>query len=303
MDLLKPSLAALDSSHRADLIKAATSPSSAMRAKARAFPERLLAQGCVPLLCWHHFEELLAIEDDAIVEARLAFIESLPMIAWIQALDEPHGFGAITDVVAAEAMAVCDGADSPAAVRDLARTRLVRVGSGLDAIGPDRWVWHVLRPLILERNIESRTITAIAPVQFMDGSTPLGALMNRRFASAGEVKAQFAAMTGALSREIAKHGDRRIHNPGELAAAFFAETAQMAPWSAVSVADFVIKVAESQGVRAEEITPQMTVDSWARWACSAPSCARSPRRPADRSRNCGGACGWNNARTGSSTTP
>jgi len=260
MDLLKSSLVALDSSHWADLIKAATSPSSAMRAKARAFPAQLLAQGCVPLLCWHHFEELLAIEDDAIVDARLAFIESLPFIAWIQSLDEPHGFGAITDVVAAEAMAICDGADTPLAVRDQARARLVRSWRALDAIGPDRWVWHLLRPDILERNICSRTITAIAPVKFMDGSTPVRALMAQSLRSADEVKVQFAAMTRMLTGEIARHGDRRIENPQDLAATFCADTAQLAPWSSASVGEFVIGVAEAQGVRAEEITPEMTVD-------------------------------------------
>lgn len=264
MDLLKPSLVALDSSHWANLIKAATSPSSAMRAKARAFPELLLAQGYVPLLCWHHFEELLAIEDDPVVEARLAFIESLPLIAWIQPIGEPHGFGAITDVVAAEALAICDGADNPAAVRDEAKARLVRVGSGLDAIGPDRWVWHLLRPSILEHNARSRTIMAIAPVKFIDGSTPISTLMNQSLRPAEEIKAQLAIMTRRLAGEIAVHGDRRIRNPEDIAAAFFAETAQMAPKSSTAVRDFIFKVAEAQGVRAEEITPEMTIDQLGR---------------------------------------
>lgn len=260
MGLLAPSLVALDSSHWQGLIRATTSPSSAIRDEARAFPAQLLSLGFVPLLCWHHFEELLALDDDAVVEARLAFIESLPLLAWVRSLEEPHGLGAITDVVAAEAMAICDGANTPAAVRDHAKAKLVRIGSGLDALGPDRWVWHLLRPMAQERNVQARTITAIAPVQFMDGKTKLGALMQQQFRPSSEVKAQFENMTRVLTQEIARHGDRRIQNPQEIAATFFRETMQLAPSASATVADFVLKIAEIQGVQAEEITPDMTVE-------------------------------------------
>jgi len=49
--------------------------------KARAFPERLLEQGHVLTLAFHHLEELLSHERDDVVEARLHYLAGLPSIA------------------------------------------------------------------------------------------------------------------------------------------------------------------------------------------------------------------------------
>jgi hypothetical protein len=73
------------------------------------FHNELLDQGKIPFLSWHHLEELLGIEDDARASARIIFLQSLPLIAWMRFPQEPAGLGAITDILAAEAIAVDAG--------------------------------------------------------------------------------------------------------------------------------------------------------------------------------------------------
>jgi hypothetical protein len=46
-------------------------------------------QGIVPLLSLHHLEELLGVQDDATARARVAFLQDLPLLAWLRLpLDE-----------------------------------------------------------------------------------------------------------------------------------------------------------------------------------------------------------------------
>lgn len=63
--LLEPKIIAFDSSRWAKWLDAVSAQNDARRERARTLHARLLDQGHIPLLTWHHFEELLGGEDDA----------------------------------------------------------------------------------------------------------------------------------------------------------------------------------------------------------------------------------------------
>ncbi|WP_029416488.1 hypothetical protein [Brevundimonas bacteroides] len=259
MDLAQPRRLTLDTSHWANLIRDAVSPSSAMRDKARSFPDRLLDQGYVLTLAFHHLEELLNHDKEDLAEARLAYMLDLPFIAWLRSARAPHGPGAITDIMAAEAVAQCEGASSLTAVRDRVRPDLFRYGAAREALGdPD--LWRQLRPLLRASARRARTIAAIAPMTFGNGQAPLSALISSRFRTPEDSHRTLAAMQAAMGQEIASKGDGRIQRPHEIAAEFFNDVADMRPWEETDIWEFIVRTSEARGVRREELRLDMTND-------------------------------------------
>jgi len=61
-----------DTAHLAGLVADIMSDSRERRRGAQRFLPDLLERGWLPLLCWHHIEELLQHRDEHVVDARLA---------------------------------------------------------------------------------------------------------------------------------------------------------------------------------------------------------------------------------------
>jgi hypothetical protein len=230
-----------------------------MRDKARRFPDRLLDQGYVLTLAFHHLEELLNHDREDVVEARLDYLLDLPFVAWLRSGRAPHGPGAITDIMAAEAVAQCEGASSLAAVRDHVRPAMFRYGAAREALGEPE-LWRQLRPLLRASARRARTIAAIAPMTFGNGQAPLSELVAGRFRSPDDSRRMLSAMQAAMEEEIASKGDGRIQSPHEIAAEFFDDVADMRPWDEEDVWTFIVRTSEARGVRREEIRLDMTND-------------------------------------------
>lgn len=196
--------------------------------------------------------------------------------------------GAITDILAAEAVAQCEGASNPAAVRDRAKASLIRFGPASEALG-DLEQWWILRPLLRANRRRARTVAAIAPVEFGHGSTKISDLIAGRFRTPDEAGFALAVMERALGKEIATRGDRRIEDPGRIAGDFFREVAELQPSGETDVWEFIVRTSEARGVRREEIRMDMTGDELG---------ALSPRRPATGSKPCGKRSEWRTAPTG-----
>ncbi|WP_142781901.1 hypothetical protein [Agrobacterium sp. T29] len=108
MMLLKAAIVAPDTSHWANWIDAAITPASPKGQIARDLYQRLLDQGRIPFLSWHHLEELLVVDDPANARARVAYLQSLPLLAWMRMSGE-RILGGIVDILAAEAIAYDSG--------------------------------------------------------------------------------------------------------------------------------------------------------------------------------------------------
>src|SRR5690242_1036915 len=103
--LKAPRYIAFDSSHLAAWARDWSSADATQRARSRALEARLSETGWVPLICWHHLEELLN-HSEAAVEARVDFLCSLPVVGWVARRGGEDFPGGIIDVVGAELRAV-----------------------------------------------------------------------------------------------------------------------------------------------------------------------------------------------------
>ena len=97
-----------------------------------------MERGWLPLLCWHHLEELLQHRDDQLVDARLRYLWNWPLMAWVRPSDAEAGPGSILDVLKAEvAVAHSNPSADALQVRDLARDQRLSFGPATDAIPDD----------------------------------------------------------------------------------------------------------------------------------------------------------------------
>lgn len=239
-------------------IEASRSRDRVRRETARGFHHKLLGQSWIPFLSWHNLEELLAIENDALAQERVAFLRELPMLAWFRLPEEQFGLGAITDIVAAEAIACCEGLEDPNLVASRAKGLLLRFGTGAEAIGENDWVWRAVRHEAVRRSDRAREITAIASFPFLDERMTLGQLLRGRLAGSKEVSSRFVAMGAGLAVEVSTKGDRRIGDPARTAAEFLRQVAELAGQPS-SVRELIVSSYVRCGLELHELRDEMTI--------------------------------------------
>ena len=83
MALLTPKFIAIDSSMLGKWAADAHSNDSHARKLAGNVLNRILLESWIPVISWHHIEELIRHPDEAIAENRMKFLLTLPKVAWI----------------------------------------------------------------------------------------------------------------------------------------------------------------------------------------------------------------------------
>lgn len=116
------------------------------RQRARSLHVRLMERRRVPLLSWHHVEEMMGVEDDGTARARVASLQAMPLVAWFRISGEEAGLGSVAQILAAEAIAASEGLSDLVSIRGRARELILQTGVGSDAIGEEGWVWEVVGP-------------------------------------------------------------------------------------------------------------------------------------------------------------
>ena len=246
-----------DSSHWANWIDDALSADRARHDAARGFHQRLLDLGRIPFLSWHHLEELLGIEDEANARARITFLQSLPLIAWMQFPQEPAGLGAITDILAAEAIAVDAGCDSPATVRVHVRRLLMRIGPASDAIGTESWMWQMVRPEILARRPHVGMVAALSGFGTFDDSQTVGQVVKKAKRSPeGMVRAMAAIHAQARREAMAADTKRGPAEAHAMADEFVSRVRAMMPTRDMTVREFLVSTYVAKGLDPDEVRDQ-----------------------------------------------
>lgn len=211
-----------DTAHLAALVADIMSDSRDRRRTAQRYLPDLLESGWLPLLCWHHVEELLQHRDDDVVDARLRYLWSQPLVAWIRSAEPGAGPGSIIDVLRAEATAAISNPSADAVqVRDFARDGLIAVGAGADAIPEGFRDWRLLRDALSEQQQNARRVAAIArwratPID----DTPISAWMNQPARDLDAAARMLGKLHESLAHEIATRGDRRIPDATSMATEF-----------------------------------------------------------------------------------
>lgn len=159
--LKAPRFIAFDSSHLGAWAADWSSSDATQRARSQALETKLSDTGWVPLICWHHLEELLN-HSEAVVGARVDFLCSLPVVGWVAHRGGQDFPGGIIDLVGAELQAVLAGPNRTAnEVRAAARGSILRVGSGREAFGGFKAIWRDLLPHLRDHAESARRNVAI----------------------------------------------------------------------------------------------------------------------------------------------
>ncbi|WP_339348260.1 hypothetical protein [uncultured Sphingomonas sp.] len=259
MSLIRPLIVAPDTSHWANWIDAALSVDAERRLAARRFHRQLLDVGRIPFLSWHHLEEMLCVDRADNAAARVTYIQSLPLVAWMQ-FPNAIGLGAITDVLAAEAVAFDAGCEDLRAIRDHVRSQLMRAGPAIEAVGQDNWVWDVARPLMIGRRPRQGMVTALSGLKIMDESQTFGQLASQPVRSR-EDRAKMMAVIHRKALADAQSADptRTQAEARAIADQFIAEVMAMMPKEDVDPRQLMIDTYVEQGLDPDEVTDDRTI--------------------------------------------
>jgi hypothetical protein len=108
--LIRPKFVALDSSHLgAVAADKATNDRTRLR-RAEAFEKAFDESGSLLLLCWHHLQELFSHGREDIVAQRIAYLQSLPMVAAVASFQKEDVIGTVVDVQSFEVAAAFSNA-------------------------------------------------------------------------------------------------------------------------------------------------------------------------------------------------
>ncbi len=253
MTIVRPVIIAPDSAHWSRWIDATLRPLHRDHVAAATLYDRLIAAGRIPLLTFHHLEELLAIEDSEWAMRRIGFIQSLPLIGFVRYPDNSLQTGTIVDILAAELEAALHGADSMAEVREAARGLLVRTGSGTDVIGTEMWIWQVVRAECRRRNRSSRSIAAIRRMGLFDDRRSVGEIVKGSIRPPNDRQSRLARMSGEVTDHVRTRGDVRIEDPAGVANWFMSEVGEVDLPPDIDVRGLLEWALTGQGLDREEI--------------------------------------------------
>ncbi len=140
----------------------------------------------------------------------------------------------------------------------MAKARLLRFGSGSDMIVGHSAFLPIVQRHAQERVEKDRTITAIAPFQFLDANVRVFDLMAREMRSDTEIKAALALQLRALTSEIAERGDQRITDAEMRAMSFLSDMLEVRRSLPDTVRELILGGYALCGIDADEIGPETT---------------------------------------------
>lgn len=255
-----PRFVAFDSSHLGAWARDWSSNDPAQRAQSERLEALLIETGWVPLICWHHVEELLN-HSAAVVEARVDFLCSLPVVGWVDHRGGEDFPGGIIDIVGAELQAVLVAPGQTASdVRDAARASILRVGSGCEAFGGFRSIWRDLLPHLREHADGARRNVAITRAKFNDtAKVKIVDLLKGRFRDAAGQSEAIATSTTRLAAEVRTRGDRRIADADAVATDFFRRVTDTAAAFPDDAHRFIIAGLIAKNIEPGDVGPETTL--------------------------------------------
>ncbi len=255
-----PRFVAFDSSHLGAWARDWSSDDATRRARSQRLETLLVETGWVPLVCWHHVEELLN-HSEAVVEARVDFLCSLPVVGWVAHRGGEDFPGGIIDVMGAELQAVLVTPGQTAGdVRDVAGASILRVGSGREAFRGFRSIWRDLLPHLREHAEGARRNVAITRATFNDtAKVKIVDLLKGRLRDVDGQSEAIATMTTRLAAEVRSRGDRRIADADAVATDFFRSVTQTAAGFPDNARRFVIAGLIAKNIEPGDVGPETTL--------------------------------------------
>jgi hypothetical protein len=258
--LLEPKLIALDSSHLGAIAADRAATDRARRQRAEVFEKAVVDSGSVIVLSFHHLEELFSHHGDEVIALRIAYLQSLPIVAAVASFRNNDVVGTVADIQSFEiAIAFDKPSADVAAIRDEVAKSIFRLCSGADLVRPLLGCWGELRQHFVERKRRNGEIVAISRSKFAGTSeVKIVDLLSGKVRTPENVQQQFARMHLNLSTDIRERGDKRIQDP-KLASLTFLESAKRLGLQAIAGDNPARRILELFGVDLSDIGPETTV--------------------------------------------
>jgi hypothetical protein len=268
--LIRSKFVALDSSHLSKVVRDTFSSDSAQRQKAAAFERAFESSGSVLLLSWHHLQELLSHENEAVIKQRFEYIASKPLVASLKSLSDVSVVGTVIDMQAREVAAAFKSPGlALSGVRDIAAAGMFTLVSGRDTVRPFMESWSPVSQEFGRQGHRNREIVAISRSDFAGvGHLKVIDLLKQTARSPGEVAQRLSQLNARLEDDIRTHGDKRIREPAQTsktARSFIHDVARMGSGLAQSTHP-VLRILSMIGVDPSEIGPETTIDDLGRWS-------------------------------------
>jgi hypothetical protein len=258
--LLRPKFVALDSSHLGAVAADKSTNDRTRLRRVEDFEKAFEESGSVLLLCWHHLQELFSHGREDIVAQRVAYLQSLPMVAAVTSFQKEDVIGTVVDVQSFEVAAAFNNpAADVLAVRDEAAKSMFRLASGADLVRPFLQNWSELRKAFLERQPRNGEVVAISRSNFAGNSDEkIVDLLKGTVRAPEDIQRQFRRLHEKLSTDIKERGDKRIFNPDASSRTFLEEVRRLG-LEAIRADNPALRILEVSGVDLSEIGPETTV--------------------------------------------
>lgn len=222
---IKPKLIAFDSSVLMDISNDFYHEDNEKNQKANEILNYIKQNGIVPVITWHHIEELLAHSNESIAIGSLNFLKVFPVVAYIKCPSIPNHVGSIIDIEALEVKNIINFKHISLG-DNVCKTKqhLFEYCSGFELIGPYIDNVSMLRSMVISKENKKREIASISRANSIKTKeTDLSVLRNGNFRSPEEAFVILNAMQSSLEEELSLKGDQKLSNPKETASTFLAE--------------------------------------------------------------------------------
>ena len=258
--LIRPKYVALDSSQLGHIARDKFSKDKARQNRAAEFARGLDQSGSLLFLTLHHLQELFSHHNADVVEQRMEFVQSLPMIASITSIAGDDIVGSVVDIQAAEArIAFKEPAASVESIRDEASKTLFRLVSGAEAVRPFVQSWPELGPELAGQQARSRETIAISRSGFAGMSdVKIVDLLKRASRKPEDIQRQLETLHARLSQDIRERGDKRIPD-AERTSAVFIDDVNRLGMATLGTDNPALTILSLFDVDISEIGPETTV--------------------------------------------
>jgi hypothetical protein len=228
MTLAIPKMVVLDSATLGKLSRDYWDQDACSRDKARSFIARLQYLGVFVTFTLTHVIELLRHGDEQVVQDRLRFLRSIPLIAWLRPYD--HGWfpGGIPDLLSRELHAVVHGsAQNWREIVDAVRPELWETGMGSEMFVDNDEFWLAIKRESNRLNEKEKYVASMArtdPGQISD--VKLSEVLRLPIRPKEERGAYMRRFAKEMQRQLDQHGDKRFDCSHDVAIDFANSTLQ-----------------------------------------------------------------------------
>ncbi|MCK5536603.1 MAG: hypothetical protein KAI79_07235 [Bacteroidales bacterium] len=192
--------------------------------KANDFLNKFYMSGSIPIITWHHIEELLAHHDDEVVFKSIELLNQLPLVSVIN-LEIEYFLGSILSIEREEISNILSSKESNiGAVIEETSKKIYKLCSGKELIEPLLSVIDVLRERVLSKVNSSKEMSSISRAKALKPhyEYKLSDIKNMKNYTYSQeaTRAILDDMKYKLIKEIGQQGDKKIFSAEAVATEF-----------------------------------------------------------------------------------